>query len=350
MKYGIIATVFAMTLLSATLVHSVEAFRPSTTPAPADTTTASQSTNPSTTPAPADTTTATQFTNPSTTPAPADTTTATQFTNPSGNQVTVMGSTTYTDNEGHYNIIGEVKNNANQAFRFIRVTANLYDSLNRIIDTSSAYTTLEELRPQETSNFHIVFPNQAAVDQSGTYTLTVSPSQPATPKPQQLQVNYGNVRVDSPDTFTFVGEVTNQGNRPTDLVRVSASFYDANNQLVDVENVYAQPSILQPGQSASFEITASKLSNPSIAQIGSAAINVQSSQFSSVSMGQKVFVPATLTAPTAPTTPTSQQFVFDVCGKDTHLNKKGQCVADRQRDNDGDGKDEDKNKVNSTKN
>jgi hypothetical protein len=304
MKYGVIVSVFAIMLVSATLLNSVEAFRPNTNQVPNDT----------------------------------------PVSNPNTNQVTVVGSSPYYDSAGHYNIIGEVKNNGFNTLRSVKVTAAIHDSSNRIIDTASAYTSLDELKSQETSNFHIVFSNQAPIDESGTYTLILSSSpssgQTTTSKPPVLRVNYGNVRVDSPDTFTIFGEVTNMGNQPADSVKVSTSFYDAGNQLVDVENVYPQLSTLQPGQSAPFEIVVSKSSNPLLAQIDSASFNVQSRQYSSVSMGEKVVVGPTINnavVGTSPATPSGPLLYRPdlFCGKDTHFSsKKGVCVKDQVEERD----------------
>jgi hypothetical protein len=315
MKYGVIISVFivsafAILLLSATVIKSVEGFPSSNNQVPNN--------------------------------APV--------LNPSNNQVPnnaplliVLGSSTYTDSAGYYNIVGEVKNISYKTLKSVKVTAAISDSSNRIVDTVSAYTSLEELRPQQKSNFHIVFSDQVPIDQSGTYTLTVSPSEQTTPKLAQLQLNYENTRADSPDNFSVQGQVTNQGIQPANLVKVSASFYDVNNQLVDVENVYTQPPSLQPGESAPFEITVSR---PSLPQIASVSFDVQSKEFSSVSMGQNVAVTSTINGATTNIPQLSSQqgsaslppgYVYPgfFCGKDTHLNKKGQCVADRERDNNG---------------
>jgi hypothetical protein len=316
MKYGVIVSVFAIMLVSATLSNSVEAFRPNTNQVPND--------------AP--------VSNPNTNQVPNDA----PVSNPNTNQITVVGSSQYTDSAGHFNVIGEVRNNGFSTLKFVKVTAFIYDSSNRLINTGSAYTSLDELKSQETSNFHIVFSNQVPIDESSTYTLSVSSSpssgQTTTSKPPVLRVNYGNVRVDSPDTFTILGEVTNMGNQPADSVKVSTSFYDAGNQLVDVENVYPQISTLQPGQSAPFEIVVSKSSNPLLAQIDSASFNVQSRQYSSVSMGEKVVVgPALNNAISGTSVLTSQlptPYVYSgiTCGKDTHLNDKGRCVPDHKEE------------------
>ena len=177
------------------------------------------------------------------------------------------------------------------------------------------------------------------IDQSATYTLTVSPSDRTTPKLPQLQLNFVNSRSDSPDNFLFEGQVINQGNQPANYVKVSASFYDVNNQLVGVENAYTQPSNLQPGESAPFEIAVSR---PSLPQIASVSFDIQSKEYSSVSSGQNIAVATTLSGAISNTPEsTSQQGSLPpgtviggfACGPETHLNKKGQCVPDRERAN-----------------
>jgi hypothetical protein len=311
MKYGTIISVFivsafAILMLSATVSKSVEGFPSSNNQVPNN--------------AP--------VLNPSNNQVPNNA----PVLNPSNNQVpnnapvlTVLGSSTYTDSAGYFNIVGEVKNISYKTLKLVKVIATISDSSNRIVNTGSAYTSLEELRPQQKSNFHIIFSDQVPVDT--TYVLTVSPSGETTSKLAQLQLNFGDTRADSPDNISVQGQVTNQGIQPANFVKVSASFYDVNNQLVDVENVYTQPSSLQPGESAPFEITVSR---PSLPQIASVSFDVQSKEFSSVSMGQNVAITPTINSAT---TNTAQQSSF--CGKDTHLDKKGQCVADRQRDNGG---------------
>jgi hypothetical protein len=306
LKYGVIISLFAIILLSATLLKSVEAFRSNNNQAPNNT----------------------PVLNPNNNQAPNNTPV-----------LTVLGSSTYTDSAGYFNIIGEVKNISYKTLKFVEVTATVSDSSNRIINTGSAYTSLEELKPQQKSNFHIVFSDQVPIDQSATYTLAVTPSDQTTPKLPQLQLNFGDTRADSADNFSVRGQVTNQGNQPANLVKVSASFYDANNQLVGVENAYTQPYILQPGESAPFEIAVSR---PSLPQITSVSFDVQSKEYSSVSSGQNIAVSPTLNGAISSTPQsTSQQGSLPpgtvlggfTCGHDTHLNKKGQCVPDREATN-----------------
>ena len=308
MKYGVIVSVFAIVLLSATLLKSIEAFRPSTNQVPDDNT---------------------PVVNANTNQVPDD----------NSPPLALLGSSTYSDSLGFFNIVGEVKNVSYKTLKFVNVTAAISDSSNRLIDRGSRYTSLEELRPQQKSNFHIIFSDQLPIDQSTTYTLTVLPSeQTTTPKLPQLQLNFINSKSDSPDNFLVEGQVINQGNQPANYVKVSTSFYDVNNQLVDVKNEYTQPSSLQPGESAPFEIAVSR---PSLPQIASVYFDVQSKEYSSVSMGQNIAVTPTLSGaiPSTPQ-PTGQLGSLSptpgsgfTCGPDTHLNKKGQCVPDPESTN-----------------
>jgi hypothetical protein len=318
MKYGVIASVSAIILGSLILLNSVGAFRSNNNQVPTDNTPVSPNNNQ----VPTDNTPV----SPNNNQVPTDNTPV----SPNNNQLTVIGQSTYTDSEGRFNIIGEVQNSGFKTLKFPRVTGTVHDPSNRIVATSSAYTSLQELGPQQKSNFHIVFSNQAPIDESTTYALAVSSSQsPAPPKSPTLLVNYGNVRVDSPDSFTFIGEVTNQGNRPANLVKVSASFYDVNNQLVDVENVYIQTPTLQPGESAPFEIPVVKSSNPLLAQINSASFNVQSNEASSASLSEKIIVGPAVT-PTSP--PTASIYKPIQCGRGTHLNERGDRCVREDRD------------------
>jgi Protein of unknown function (DUF3426) len=307
MKYGVIVSVFAIVLLSAALLKSIEAFQPNNNQVPNDNTPVVNANN-------------------------------NQVPNDNTPVLALLGSSTYTDSLGFFNIVGEVKNISYKTLKFVNVTAAIYDSSNRIIDRDSRYTSLEELRPQQKSNFHIVISDQLPIDQSTTYTLTVSPSEQTTTtlKLPQLQLNFVNSRSDSPDNLLVEGQVINQGNQPANYVKVSASFYDVNNQLVDVKNAYTQPSTLQPGESAPFEIAVSR---PSLPQIASVYFDVQSKEYSSVSMGQNIAVTPNLSG-AIPSTPqlTGQQGSLSpapgfTCGPDTHLNKKGQCVPDRESNN-----------------
>lgn len=53
---------------------------------------------------------------------------------------------------------------------------------------------------------------------------------------------------------TVVGEVMNNGSSVAESVKVTASFYDANNEIVAAKLTFADPSTLKPGDRATFNI------------------------------------------------------------------------------------------------
>jgi hypothetical protein len=57
------------------------------------------------------------------------------------------------------------------------------------------------------------------------------------------------------ETLDINGEIQNNGTEPLDFVRVTATFYDANNSILGSDFTFTEPDTLEPGQSAPFKLT-----------------------------------------------------------------------------------------------
>ena len=55
--------------------------------------------------------------------------------------------------------------------------------------------------------------------------------------------------------YHIVGEVLNNGTQTAKFVQVSATLYDSNNKVIGTEFTYTNPSDIDPGQKAPFEVT-----------------------------------------------------------------------------------------------
>lgn len=88
--------------------------------------------------------------------------------------VRVLSSSEYQDDAGSYHIIGEVENSSPDAREFIKITASLYDSSNRIVETDFTYADVELLRPAEKSPFDIILDDNSQANQASSYKLSVS--------------------------------------------------------------------------------------------------------------------------------------------------------------------------------
>lgn len=71
-----------------------------------------------------------------------------------------------------------------------------------------------------------------------------------------------NNYVASTGTLHIVGEVINESYEPMRFVKVTATFYDANNSVIGTDFAYTDPSTLQPGQRAPFDMIVLKGSMP----------------------------------------------------------------------------------------
>jgi hypothetical protein len=55
--------------------------------------------------------------------------------------------------------------------------------------------------------------------------------------------------------YHIVGEVQNNGTRTAKFVQVSATLYDSNNKVIGTDFSFTNPSDIEPGQKAPFEVT-----------------------------------------------------------------------------------------------
>jgi hypothetical protein len=111
--------------------------------------------------------------------------------------------------------------------------------------------------PQQQQPFVQPYP----VPASPLYTTPYDPSltQPTEVPPRILS---DNNYVDSIGTLHIVGEVINESYQPVSYVRITATFYDANNSVIGTDYTFTSPSTLQPGQRAPFDLTISEGSVP----------------------------------------------------------------------------------------
>ena len=122
---------------------------------------------------------------------------------------------------------------------------------------SYTYTPPPMQQPQQQQPFAQPYPPPA----SPSYTIPYNPSftQPTEVLPRILS---DNNYVDSIGTLHIVGEVINESYQPARYIRITATFYDANNSVIGTDFTFTSPSTLQPGQRAPFDLTISEGSVP----------------------------------------------------------------------------------------
>ncbi len=194
-------------------------------------------------------------------------------------KVSILSSSSFSDDIGYYHVVGEVKNNSpKDSMNFVKITSTFYDDAGKVVGTDFTYTNVDVLRPAEKSSFELILTDAAQSQKVSSYKLSASGDNTES-LPASLKLSVGDNHLDDIGYYHIVGEVTNQGNQKATFVKVSGAFYNSSNVVVAADFTYTDPKDLEPGQTAPFEIT---VSAPTANEITSASLNVDSNQYSSV--------------------------------------------------------------------
>jgi hypothetical protein len=193
--------------------------------------------------------------------------------------IRVVSSSSYQDDAGYGHIIGEVENNSPDTKEFVKITSSVYDSANRIVETAFTYTDVDVLRPGEKSPFDIILDDKDQISKVSRYELSVS-SVNSDPKPSNLKLTIGDNYYDDLGYAHVLGEVTNQGSENTQYAKVSGTFYNDQKKVVGAGFTFTEPSDLEPGQSAPFDLLLSEHASPDkFGKMSSGTLNAQSQQY-----------------------------------------------------------------------
>lgn len=192
--------------------------------------------------------------------------------------VSILSHTGYLDSLGYYHVVGEVQNTGDQAVNFVKVTATFYDSSDVVVATEFTYTILDVILPDRKSPFDIILTDAVQSTKIDHYSLSVTFSA-ASPKPLGLEILSHSSYTDSIGWMHVVGEIKNIGSGTANYVKVIATFYDETGKVVAAEFAYSNPSDIEPGQKAPFEIL---LSDERAPYVASYELTAESTQYAIV--------------------------------------------------------------------
>lgn len=69
------------------------------------------------------------------------------------------------------------------------------------------------------------------------------------------------------ETLNIIGEIKNNDTETADFVKLTATFYDANNRTLGSDVSFTDPTTLEPGQSGPFKLAAGILGNLNVDEI-----------------------------------------------------------------------------------
>jgi hypothetical protein len=92
-----------------------------------------------------------------------------------GTGISILSSSSFTDDIGYYHIVGEVKNNSpKDSMNFVKITSTFYDNAGKVVGTDITYSNVDVLRPAEKSSFEIISNDAQQSHQVSNYKLSVS--------------------------------------------------------------------------------------------------------------------------------------------------------------------------------
>ena len=158
----------------------------------------------------------------------------------------------FEDKYGYYHIIGEVVNNSDTAYEFVKLVVTVYDINQNVLDTEFTYAIATILQPYGKSPFELTLPGGSqGVD---SYLVQVEAS-PTTPLPKLLELSTPRIYDDKYGYTHIVGEVKNMGPGTANFVKVISSFYNSDGDIIGTSFSYTTLSDIYSGSSSPFEIT-----------------------------------------------------------------------------------------------
>lgn len=174
---------------------------------------------------------------------------------------------------------GAIENVSDDPRGAVEISITLYDRDGNTVGTVTGNTNVDVIHPGQISSFETALRGQANFSSIDRWNMTIS-SEVAESKTSSLMIVVEETRIDPRGVYFLEGTATNNGNATATNVRVSAAFYDQNDQVVASAIAPVSPQNLEPGQSAPFQLVV--MDNPYSGSIASAKLSVESMEYTIV--------------------------------------------------------------------
>lgn len=202
-------------------------------------------------PTPPPTSTPTPTSTPISTPIPTNTPTPTPTTIPPGVSV-LSNHSSYVDSIDYLHVIGEVQNNIANHLRFVKITANIFDSSGQLLDTDFTYIHLDNLPAGDKTCFHILLREPAGWSyyefEAPTYWTD------GEPLPNLATFNDSGSYNSTFGWYEIIGRVRNDHGSRVEYVSPVGTVYNASGVVVGCDFTFVNSTHLDPGQTSSFKM------------------------------------------------------------------------------------------------
>ena len=156
----------------------------------------------------------------------------------------------YIGNDGALHIVGEIINDSNKPINQVEINAVFYNDGNTVYQTSTENLTSIIMPEMKWAFDLIVIEDIGDIDH---YTLDVS-FKIAQPKEQVIEITSSELTQGPVDNISIQGTVANNGEITANMVKVIATLYDRDGNVVAISQANTKPDYLRANDESFFVI------------------------------------------------------------------------------------------------
>ena len=166
-------------------------------------------------------------------------------------QANIENDYRYIGDDGTMHIVGEILNNSDKPLNQVNISATLYSD-DSIIHQASTKTLTNIIMPGMKGAFDIIVNEK--IDYVDNYILNVD-YKITNPKSQVIEITSAEFRHGPINNIIMQGTVANNGDTTANMVKIIATFYDRDGNVVAVSQARTEPDYLRANHETSFLIT-----------------------------------------------------------------------------------------------
>ena len=167
-------------------------------------------------------------------------------------EVVIQNDQKYIDNDGLLHIVGEIENNTSAPLNQIKISALLIDGDGNEIKKIVGETVSNVVMPETKGAFDILIKNVKG-ESINDYELNLDYTL-AAPKNQVIEISSTELTKDIHNNTVITGILENKGELTANMIRVVATLYDRDGNVVTVSETYTKPDFLRAGDNSNFII------------------------------------------------------------------------------------------------
>ena len=167
-------------------------------------------------------------------------------------EVSIQNDQKYVDSDGLLHIVGEIENNTSTPLNQIKISAILLDNNGNEVKSVVGETVSNIIMPEMKGAFDILIKNVSS-ESIDDYELNLD-YRMAEPKNQVIEISSTTLTKDTSNNTVITGMLENKGDITANMIRVVATLYDRDGNVVTVSESYTKPDFLRAGDNSNFII------------------------------------------------------------------------------------------------